>query len=90
VGIGSGKPQSAASQKHGSSRGGSGGSSGVDVLAAMHVSPPEVLAVLFEPVNQVIITAGNDGSIKVRRHLHQLPWSVGNSIACRHMCVHVI
>lgn len=69
VSLGSSKPHSAASNRHGSSSGGSGGSSGVDVLAAMLDSPPEVLAVLFEPVNQVIITAGNNGSIKVRQHL---------------------
>jgi hypothetical protein len=37
----------------------------LDVLAAVQESPPEVLVVLFEPLNQVIITGGNDGLVKV-------------------------
>lgn len=38
---------------------------GLDVLAAVQEAPPEVLVVLFEPLNQVIITGGNDGLVKV-------------------------
>jgi hypothetical protein len=43
-----------------------GSSSPADVLAAVKQVPPEVLVVLFEPFNQVIITGGNDGLVKVR------------------------
>jgi hypothetical protein len=38
---------------------------GLDVLAAVQEAPPEVLVVLFEPLNQVIVTGGNDGLVKV-------------------------
>lgn len=46
---------------------GSSGSSAIDVLAALQQSPPEILVVLFDPQNQVIITGGNDGLIKVSK-----------------------
>jgi hypothetical protein len=56
------------------SSGGSSGSRGsdrahaaetLDVLAAVQEAPPEMLVVLFEPINQVIVTGGNDGLVKV-------------------------
>lgn len=49
---------------------GSSGSSAVDVLAAMQQIPPEILVVLFDPQNQVIVTGGNDGLIKVGSCCH--------------------
>jgi hypothetical protein len=42
-----------------------GSSSTVDALTAIKQVQPEVLVVLFEPFNQVIITGGNDGLVKV-------------------------
>lgn len=35
------------------------------LVAAAAADPPEVLTLLFDPLNQVIITGGNDGAIKV-------------------------
>lgn len=35
------------------------------MLQALDAGAPEVLALLFEPLNQVIITGGNDALVKV-------------------------
>jgi hypothetical protein len=54
----------ACSSIHASSAGGSKPDC-IALLAAAQECPPEVLLVLFEPINQVVLSGGNDGLIKV-------------------------